>query len=95
MGCQLWTVNNQNYQALITDYYVGVNHTSNILITLPPSPDEGKVIIIKDQSGNSSNFAITITGHSGALVDGTSDIEINSNHGSKKLIYNDGTWYTI
>jgi hypothetical protein len=89
------TVNNTDYQCASNDFYIGINHTKSIVVTLPASPDEGKVIKIKDQSGNANSFNISITGYNGTLVDGNAAVDINSNYGFKHLIYNDGTWYTI
>jgi hypothetical protein len=89
------TVDNTDYNCSSSDYYIGVNHSKAIIITLPPAPEEGKVIRVKDQSGNSNNFSITITVHNGALIDGNPSNVINKNYDHRHFIYNDGAWYIL
>lgn len=50
-----------NYTFTRKDYYVGVNSPSSVTITLPDSVGfPGRMVIIKDESGNCSNNPITV-----------------------------------
>ena len=45
------------------DYYLGVTYTGgNTTISLPSSDNSGRVIVIKDETGNCSNNPIIVTG---------------------------------
>jgi hypothetical protein len=49
------TIIDADYQALVTDMYIGVNCEDSITVTLPENPPEGKVMIIKAEMGHPMN----------------------------------------
>lgn len=55
-------ITNSAYTIQTTDYYVGVNSSSSVTITLPDPSTNGRIVIIKDESGNCSNNNITLSG---------------------------------
>jgi hypothetical protein len=81
-----------NYTANITDYYISVNTNSfSITIDLPSNPGNGKVFIIKDTVGNAAvnNITITTIGNI-ILFDGAAVINISSNYGSVRVVFDNG-----
>lgn len=56
-------ISSNNYTLDANDYYLGVTYTGgNTTITLPSSDNSGRVIVIKDETGNCSNNPIIVTG---------------------------------
>ena len=82
-----------NYLVTITDYYVGVDSTSNpVLLTLPTASTttEGQTFVIKDEAGNANNNNITIScSVGGDKIDGQNFIVLESPRASVQL-YCDG-----
>ena len=89
------TVSASTYTVQDTDYYIGVNYSGIVTITLP-SGSAGKIFVVKDESGNASNPSnyIMIQGTGGDLVDGSAYTMIDTNYGSLTFIYRNG-WRTI
>jgi hypothetical protein len=85
------TVTN-NYTIGRKDYYVGVNASTSVTITLPASAKSGQSIIIKDESGNCSTNPITLTG---TIDNNTSGAIISIDNGGLHLIYNAGWKNTL
>jgi len=86
-----------SYTALITDYYIGITNTSAAgTITLPPAATagNGKVYIIKDESGGAAGNNITVQGNGAELIDGANTALITTNYGSIKLMCNGTNWFT-
>jgi hypothetical protein len=52
-----------NYTFQKSDYYVGVNASNPVTITLPSTAKAGSMIVVKDESGNCSNNNITLSGN--------------------------------
>lgn len=73
------------------DYYLGVNSTNQVYVTLPIQVKQGRVITIKDESGTASLNSIIIVGNVDNDPDG---VELRINNGSLTLIYNNG-WRII
>ena len=74
------------------DYYVGVNSTTKSYITLPDnSIKNGRVIVIKDESGNSSIVPIKVNGN---IDNDPNGLEIRINNAAIQLIYRNG-WRII
>jgi len=56
-------ISSNNYTLDANDYYLGVVYTGgNTTINLPTSDNSGRVIVIKDETGNCSNNNIIVTG---------------------------------
>lgn len=91
--CPTRLVSSASAEISSSDYYVGVNNESPVFLTLPMG-SPGLNIVIKDESGAAGINNINILCQSGDLiediVDGTT--VINSNYGSRKLIYHAGWW---
>ena len=81
-----------DYSMSYRDYYVGVNATKPITITLPSVMGRhGRVVVIKDESGNCSNNPITV---SGTVDNDTGGFILQVNNGGIQMIYRDG-WRII
>lgn len=55
-------ITNSAYTVQTTDYYIGVDSATAVTITLPDPSTNGRIVIIKDESGNCSNNNITLSG---------------------------------
>lgn len=77
------------------DYYVGVNADVKTYITLPEigsNVKDGRVVIIKDESGHAQLTPIKIVG----IVDNDPNgAELRINNGALQLIYSNGCWRII
>lgn len=84
-----YLVNTATYAATTLDYYIGVNYTGVVTITLPAATD-GREIIIKDESGLCSINNIQIIG----TIDNTTNATLAINNGALHFIYRAG-WRII
>lgn len=83
------------YSVLTTDYYIGVSYSGAVSITLPESPESGREIVIKDESGNAGTNHITVQGGTSShKIDNLGTGGITSDNGSLRLIYRNG-WRII
>ena len=69
------------------DYYMGVNYAGPVTITLPTTPSSGRMLIIKDESGNASTNPITVLG---TVDNDTGGFIIQINNGAIQMIYRNG-----
>jgi len=76
-----------SYTISTQDYYVGVNTSTSVTISMPVSTTSGRTIIIKDESGNCSVNNITITG---TIDNDTSGAILAIDNGALHLIYRQG-----
>ena len=77
------------------DYYVGVNNSVKTYITLPTSGSNvknGRVVVIKDESGHAQLTPIKIVG---TIDNDPNGAEIRINNGAVQLLYSDGQWRII
>lgn len=81
-----------NYTFTRKDYYVGVNATATVTVTIPDSiAYPGRVIVIKDESGNCSSNPIVVNG----TVDNDSGgFILAQDNGGIQMIYREG-WRII
>lgn len=88
-----------NYIITVSDYYVGVDTTSNVvLVNLPTASAaaEGQTFIIKDEGGNANNNNITISSSANSdFIDGQKFIVLESPHASVQLYCDGATKYYI
>lgn len=88
-----------NYIITVSDYYVGVDTTSNVvLLNLPTASAaaEGQTFIIKDEGGNANSNNITISSSGNAdRIDGQKFIVLESPHASVQLYCDGATKYYI
>lgn len=80
-----------------TDRYIILLKTvaATTTVTLPPTPSTGQIVSIKDGSGNSQTFNISIVGASGATIDGVSTFTLAANFESVDVIWNGTQWNII
>lgn len=77
------------------DYYIGVNGDTKIEITLPVEGrnlKNGRVVIIKDESGHAQLTPIKIIG---TIDNDPSGAEIRINNGALQLIYRNNSWRVV
>lgn len=85
-------VTTPTYTATVRDYFLCVDHSGLVTITLPFGV-LGTVYIIKDCSGNAFTYPITIQGIAQTVDGGTATI--NSNYGSITVIFNGTEWSIV
>lgn len=85
------------YSMLASDLIIGVNRAGAVAITLLPTPSNGRLVIIKDQSGAGATNIITVLASGGDSIQGSPTKVINTNSGYLSLYYSsvDATWYVI
>ena len=91
------TVTGATYAATISDYYIGVSYGGTAGIFLPPTPQTGRMMVVKDESGHAgdTNRFILISGASASdRIDGQDSATININNGALDFIYRNG-WRII
>jgi hypothetical protein len=77
------------------DYYIGVSSTVKTYITLPTTGSnvkEGRVVVIKDESGHAQLTPIAIVGN---IDNDPNGAEIRINNGAVQLVYHNGSWRII
>lgn len=77
------------------DYYIGVNHSVKTYITLPETGSNvknGRVVVIKDESGHAQLTPIKIVG---TIDNDPNGAEIRINNGAVQLLYSNGQWRII
>jgi hypothetical protein len=73
------------------DYFLKVNRSGAVTITLPSSPTTGDTYVIKDQSGAAGTNNITVTPASGT-IDGASNFVLNQNYEAIIVVYTGSEW---
>ena len=80
-----------------TDYhFIGVDTTAQpVTITLPRGADipSGKILLIKDEGGNASNNAITVTTNDGSTIDGNAGVSLVADYASISVYFNGTGWH--
>ena len=83
---------NTHASILVSDYYIGSNHTASITLTLPfaSTLESGQTFTIKDESGQADIHNITIVRQdaSSDLIDGETNLTIESPFGAISLYSN-------
>jgi hypothetical protein len=79
-------VTSSSYIVGANDYYIGVNYAGTVYITNPAS-ENGRMIIIKDESGNCSNNPIIVAGNIDNDVGG---FNLQIDNGAVHLLYRSG-----
>ena len=84
-----------SYTVLAADQFILVNTDNSIVtILLPNTTTTGRLIVIKDWTGNAANYPITVTTVGGSVtIDEATSIDIDTNFGSLNLIF-EGTNYS-
>lgn len=85
-------INTPSYTLDANDYYLGVTYTGgNTTITLPSSDNSGRVIVIKDETGNCSNNPIIVTG---TVDNDPGGFVLQMDNGAIQLLFRNG-WRII
>jgi len=69
------------------EYYMGVNYAGPVTITLPITPSSGRMLIIKDESGNAETNPITVQGN---VDNDAGGFIIQLDNGGIQMIYRNG-----
>jgi hypothetical protein len=86
----------EDYQALDSDFYIGVNSEDAVTITLPPDCETCQQIIVKAEMGPPlGNRKVTITTSDGSTIDGEDSYVIEVPYQSVHLICRGGEWHII
>jgi hypothetical protein len=90
----------EDYNAQVDDYYIGVNSSGPVTITLPSDCGDCQEIIVKAEMGPPlGNRKITIVppddGSTITLIDGEMDYVIEVPYGSVRLICRDNNWWIV
>ena len=75
------------YSISTKDYYIGINYAGPVLISLPTIINDGKMYIIKDESGNCSINPITVSGN---VDNDPGGFILAQDNGGIQLIYRNG-----
>lgn len=73
------------------DWYIGVNYAGTVTITLPPTATNGRVLVIKDESGNCSTNPINA---SGTVDNDAGGFSLQVDNGGIQMVYRAG-WRII
>ena len=93
--CQA-TLVSQDYTATLDDYYIGVDSTGPVTITLPPDCTDCQQIIVKAEMGPPlGNRKITVTTGDGSTIDGDTEYTIEVPYQSIRLLCRGGQWHII
>jgi len=86
---------NANYTATHDDFYLGVEASGPITITLPECEDGKQYIIKSEMKPPILNRRIRIVGADGSKIDGYSDHTISVSHDCLWLIRHNGNWFIL
>jgi len=82
----------QDYSATLDDYYIGVNSTGPVTITLPgDSPDCQQIVVKAEMGPPLGNRKITISGP----IDGAASYVMEVPYEAVSMIYRGGEWHII
>jgi hypothetical protein len=85
-------VTSSTYNVRRKDYYVGVNYAGAVTITMPTfDVVQGRIIIIKDESGHASTNPITVQG---TIDNDAGGFVLQMDNGGVQMIYRNG-WRII
>ena len=92
------SVSSWPYTVLDTDYIILASGTASPVrkITLPAvSGQQGRIIIVKDASGDASSNGLEIDGNGSETIDGALDKLISTDYGFMKLVCGPSEWHII
>jgi len=84
------------YTILVTDFYLGVDTSSNtVTLTLPAAATAGvgKTYVVKDEGGQAGVNQITIDGDGSETIDGDATFPITSPYGAANLYTDGSNWF--
>lgn len=85
------TVVTSDYSVAVNDYFVGIQATENLVVTLPDASTlfNGQIMVIKDELENANQFTIQVAAQSNQFIENRQSITLAS-PGSAINIYCDG-----
>ena len=92
---QTTAVTSLTYSVSLNDsptQYFGISYSSPVTITIPDYTSDGKVVIIKDESGNAYSQNITINA---SKIDQSNQAIIAIDNGSITMMWRVDTWWII
>lgn len=84
-------VETPTYTVVDGDWYIGVNYAGTVTITLPTTATNGRVLVIKDESGNCSSNPINA---SGTVDNDAGGFSLQVDNGGIQMVYRAG-WRII
>jgi hypothetical protein len=90
----------EDYSAQVDDYYIGVDSTGPVTITLPPdNPTSGQIIVKAEMGAPMGNRKITVVppsdGSTVVSIDGQGSYVMEVPFQSVRLLYFSGNWWII
>lgn len=90
------TLVSQDYLATLDDYYIGVNSTGPVTVTLPSNPSDCQQIVVKAEMGPPlGNRKVTVQAPAGSDIDGSGSYVMSIPYESVTMIYRGGSWHII
>lgn len=90
------SVSSPSYSVTLNDnptQYFGISHSStSASISIPDYTSDGKVVIVKDESGNASTYPITVNA---SKIDQSNQAIIAIDNGSITMMWRLDTWWII
>lgn len=85
----------EDYTASETDYYIGVDSTKAVTVTLPSTPQAGTELIIKvEMKPPVGSRKVTIKTSDGSLIDGTGSVVLQQSYEFIRVLYRNN-WYRV
>lgn len=79
-----------------SDYYIGVNSAGSVTVTLPITPADGYIIIVKAEMGPPlGNRKVTIVTADGSLIDGVVSYVLKTHYECVRVLFRGGNWHII
>ncbi len=88
-------VASSSYSVILNDnptQYFGISYSTPVTISIPDYTSDGKVVIIKDESGNAYSQNITINA---SKIDQSNQATIAIDNGSITMMWRVNTWWII
>jgi len=86
----------QDYSATMDDYYIGVNSTGPVTITLPGDCEDCQQIIVKIEMGPPiGNRKVTLVVANSGLIDGSTSYVMEVPYESVSMLCRGGEWHII
>jgi len=85
-----------DYSVALTDYYLGVDTTSNTVdLTLPAASTavEGQTYVVKDEGGNAAANAITVLRSASDTIDGNTSVTLDVPYSALSLYTDGANWF--
>ena len=93
LRCKSREVSSYPYTVVAGDYLISCGGSGARTINLPAvASNSGRIVIIKDETGNAGSGTITIDGNGNELIDGSATLTLTENRGAYTLICTGSQW---